>query len=78
MKMYAYPDPKNNWGYRTICDGCKHKAPKTTDVTKPLEHPPAEGKKQECYGCGGMFILLGAGQPFWEEEPQKRAENGEW
>lgn len=60
--MYAYPDSKCVWGYRTVCPACIDRGvkPRYADLTKPIVHPPGEGKLQSCEECYGRFVLVSA------------------
>lgn len=61
-KLFAFPDSKCVWGYQELCEECitvGSGVPHWVDLTKPIEHPPAENKLRRCEVCGRRGRLCG-------------------
>jgi hypothetical protein len=56
LKLTNYPDSKCAWGYMTLCEECKSKAPKWVDVEHPIKEYLPSDRCELCNHKGQILI----------------------
>lgn len=61
LVLTNYPDSKCTWGYMTLCDKCKSKAPRHVDIEHPIDPLKEYLPSDRCEICGRRGVITKGG-----------------